>query len=977
MKLVFLLACLSLTGFARERFWAFAELGNQSTTVLSYQSSPNTPLQASYPLATWTVYLGGSEAVATGQFTSAGSATITGSTGQTITLTFLGGTGGTATATLTSTNTVAPGSTLIINTGGSGFAGPPTQATCSSGTASCSGTVIVTTTVTGTLASIYSDNAGTPLANPFTVTGNGYGYFYADCGRYDVVESSGTPQAFPQAFTLGDVTLFDPTGLTAHGVLMGGGVSGCPVASAAGTLGQAFVSGGPASNGAYGPLNLAGGSNIFVGVLPIANGGTGTATPGLIAGSGIGITGTWPDNTIAATYLAPGTGASTVNTTNQLTGIAVLATDYGVVADGVMSQGAGPGYIGTISGTDNCTAITNALAALGTNGITKLIWPPGLIVTACAMTLGNGSSSAWSTIKSVTMEGAGGYNPAGSASIAGVPAGYPYGQYTAYQGGTMFAYNGPPLGTTPFFTLQGPIQDVHLKGMGFNCRYLCETGAYLTSFEGSDVIDILVFDTLASTNIYNAAFWVDADSSATAPGYGGTQFDRVIKCGSISQVLNVQKTDIMIGCGNISLCAGGLDVSGVEFSELIVANYAGIGHGIVVGYADSNVFNYSPIGSSYQPWYIQELSNGFPGTNPVYAGVLISGNAFMTSWTLTQDISASYGSGSATFTTTAGIDSNTPLVGSFIQIGSEIMPITGVSGTIPTAMTITVNRGRAAGIYGQVIVAHSSGDPIQGPNGYAIDGNGACVSTSSDTLYFSGGNSFAGLPVGSRIDSQASPNTCNVSGVTTNGYKFDSPGSLTTASNPFAFSLAFQTASIGNSTGPLYFSSLLSSYAVEVPPGFVTASSGVNIGQGANLHITGRLIATNTTGSAASAYGAIKFTTNSGSTVAEAPSGIGGVPEIGTGTTASIDFDITVKVGYINPSFPYAGNLLIMGEWRYAGTTGAVFPFVISSSAANQDLSDGITIDLGCAFSTASSSLTAYMQDLNVQVNNPNFSGLR
>jgi hypothetical protein len=37
------------------------------------------------------------------------------------------------------------------------------------------------------------------------------------------------------------------------------------------------------------------------GVLPVANGGTGTATPGIVAGSNITVTGTWPNQTVAST----------------------------------------------------------------------------------------------------------------------------------------------------------------------------------------------------------------------------------------------------------------------------------------------------------------------------------------------------------------------------------------------------------------------------------------------------------------------------------------------------------------------------------------------------------------------------------------------------------------------------------------------------------------------------------------------------
>ena len=36
------------------------------------------------------------------------------------------------------------------------------------------------------------------------------------------------------------------------------------------------------------------------GLLPVANGGTGTATPSIVAGSNVTVTGTWPNQTIAA-----------------------------------------------------------------------------------------------------------------------------------------------------------------------------------------------------------------------------------------------------------------------------------------------------------------------------------------------------------------------------------------------------------------------------------------------------------------------------------------------------------------------------------------------------------------------------------------------------------------------------------------------------------------------------------------------------
>src|SRR5208282_6215063 len=81
-------------------------------------------------------------------YTSGG--TIIGTTGQTCGLSnFNGLTGGTATVTLTGQDTILSGTHLIITSEGSGASAPPTTATLSNGTASCSGTVNVITALTG------------------------------------------------------------------------------------------------------------------------------------------------------------------------------------------------------------------------------------------------------------------------------------------------------------------------------------------------------------------------------------------------------------------------------------------------------------------------------------------------------------------------------------------------------------------------------------------------------------------------------------------------------------------------------------------------------------------------------------------------------------------------------------------------------------------------------------------------------------
>jgi len=72
-------------------------------------------------------------------------------------------------------------------------------------------TVTVYLTGTLTLATIFSDNSGTPKANPFVADSFGYWFFYADNGRYDAKLSGA---GIPAPFTLSDLWLVDPGQIT-------------------------------------------------------------------------------------------------------------------------------------------------------------------------------------------------------------------------------------------------------------------------------------------------------------------------------------------------------------------------------------------------------------------------------------------------------------------------------------------------------------------------------------------------------------------------------------------------------------------------------------------------------------------------------------------------------------------------------------------------------------------------------------------
>lgn len=69
-------------------------------------------------------------------------------------------------------------------------------------------TVTVYLTGTLTLATIYSDNLGTPKANPFTASGsNGAWFYYVNDGVYDVKMNGG---GIPTPFTIGAISNMDP-----------------------------------------------------------------------------------------------------------------------------------------------------------------------------------------------------------------------------------------------------------------------------------------------------------------------------------------------------------------------------------------------------------------------------------------------------------------------------------------------------------------------------------------------------------------------------------------------------------------------------------------------------------------------------------------------------------------------------------------------------------------------------------------------
>jgi len=106
----------------------------------------------------------------------------------------------------------------------------------------------------------------------------------------------------------------------------------------------------------------------FVGVLPISKGGTGTATPNLVAGANVTISGSWPNQTIAS---ASGVGTVTsVGGTGTVNGITLSGT---VTSTGNLTLGGSlSGSAASLTGLPLTTGVTGILPIVngGTNAST-------------------------------------------------------------------------------------------------------------------------------------------------------------------------------------------------------------------------------------------------------------------------------------------------------------------------------------------------------------------------------------------------------------------------------------------------------------------------------------------------------------------------------------------------------------------------------------------------------------------------------
>jgi Chaperone of endosialidase len=102
--------------------------------------------------------------------------------------------------------------------------------------------------------------------------------------------------------------------------------------------------------------------------LPVLNGGTGTTTPALVAGTNVTITGTWPNQTInsggGSGMVYPGAGIG--NSTGTAWGTSYSTTGTGTV----VALATSPTFVTPILGTPTSATLTNATGLPLTTGVT-------------------------------------------------------------------------------------------------------------------------------------------------------------------------------------------------------------------------------------------------------------------------------------------------------------------------------------------------------------------------------------------------------------------------------------------------------------------------------------------------------------------------------------------------------------------------------------------------------------------------------
>jgi hypothetical protein len=261
----------------------------------------------------------------------------------------------------------------------------------------------------------------------------------------------------------------------------------------------------------------------ITGTLPVANGGTGTTTPSLVAGTNVTISGTWPNQTVNATG-GGGGGVTSVSGTGTVNGITLTGT---VTSTGSLTLG------GTLSGVSLTSQITGTLPI--SNGGTGTSTTPSLVNGT-----GISISGTWPN-QTVTATG---------ASLTGITSGN-----TVALG--VNAYNGT---STAYFNTAVGYYALNANGSGTDNTAIGNKAMQLASGSNANGNVAVGSDSLKA--LINAG-------ANTAVGYGAlTSCTGSSNTGIGSSALYNNTS----GSGNVGLGAGAALSSGTVSNEVNIYN---------------------------------------------------------------------------------------------------------------------------------------------------------------------------------------------------------------------------------------------------------------------------------------------------------------------------------------------------------------------------------------------------------------------
>lgn len=548
-----------------------------------------------------------------------------------------------------------------------------------------------------------------------------------------VVKGNGTTLS---AATAGTDYLVPPSGTALLKANSGGALAnagaGTDYVAPGGALGT--PSSGTATNLTGLPL-----STGVTGTLPVANGGTGTATPALVAGTNVTISGTWPNQTINAS----GGGAGTVT---AVTGTAPVVSSGGTTP--AISMAAATSSVnGYLTSTDWTTFnnkqpagsyLTSAVTTFsgGTTGLTPSTATSGVVTLAGTLAVANGGTGTTTPSlvagTNVTISGTWPNqtinSSGGGGSMVYPGAGIPSSSGTAWN--TSYSTTGSGnvvLSTSP--TLTTPILGTPTSGNLANCTF--PTLNQNTTGTASNVTGVVA---IANGGTGTSSPAIVAGTNITV---SGTWPNQTINASSISSV-SVASSNGFTGSssgGNTPILTLATSVSGLIK-----------GNGTSMSAATANTdYLVPPSGTSIlKGGSGGALSNATAGTDYISPGGALgtpaSGNlANCTFPTLNQSTSGQAGSVANALTFNnggAGDASGSTYNGggaktlSYNSIGAPSTTGANASGT--WSINVTGSAGSAT--------TASTANALNTGNSYTIAGltiNGAMTATGNITAYFS------------------------------------------------------------------------------------------------------------------------------------------------------------------------------------------------------------------------------------------------